>query len=231
MNKSRNIIFIGPQGSGKGTQAKILVKKIGAEYLETGAMLRAITHLDSDFGKHVRSLIDKGQMVTDEDIEAILGKRLMIVHKNTSLVFDGVPRRIGQAEFILKTLKEIGRDNITTLYFSMPHDLSVERLLSRRICLVCGRTTRATGNPDQVCDKCGGQIVRRKDDTPEFIEHRLEIYKKETIPVVEFLQKNTDFHEIDASQNIQSIAAEIDNILGIKDHVVVKEFEIPDEQK
>lgn len=230
MNTPKNIIFIGPQGSGKGTQAKILVKKIGAEYIETGAMLRAITHLDSDFGRHIRSMIDHGKMVDDQDIEDILGKRLKIVHKNTSLIFDGVPRRIGQAEFILKTLKEIGREKLTTLFFPLSHDQSVERLMKRRICTVCGRTTIANGELHQFCDKCGSEVVRRKDDTPEFIRQRLDTYDKETLPVVEYLKTVGDFFEIDGSQGIQEVAKEVEKIFGLTGAPLIKNFEIPSKQ-
>ena len=218
MNIPKTIIFIGPQGSGKGTQAKILVKKIGAEYIETGAMLRAITKLDTDFGKHVRDLIDKGNMVTDEDIEMILRHRLKAIHKNTPIVFDGVPRRIGQAKFLLDALVEVGRTETTTLYFDLSHEQSIDRLSKRRHCTVCGRSAIANGNAEQKCEKCGGELVIRKDDAPEFIKLRLQTYDRETLPVVDYLKTLGHFYRIDAGQDIAHVAAEIEKILGIEGH-------------
>ncbi|TSC64948.1 MAG: adenylate kinase, partial [Candidatus Doudnabacteria bacterium Gr01-1014_77] len=136
MNTS-TYIFIGPQGSGKGTQAEFLVKKLNAEFVEMGGLLREISSQDSEFGKHVKGLIDNGVLLTDDDIEKVLTEKLSQIDRTKTVVFDGVPRRIGQANFLLKALDAVGRKDLVTIYISLPREETFHRLSLRRVCEVC----------------------------------------------------------------------------------------------
>lgn len=214
MNKAKTIIFIGPQGSGKGTQAKILAKKIGAEYIEAGALLRKISKQESTFGRYVRDIIDNGGLMEDKDMEDILATRLAGIHPNDSIIFDGVPRREKQALWMLDYLTTNDRGSIITIFLNLSREESIKRLVLRRVCEVCGRGTIWHGQQGQVCDRCSGKLVARGDDTPEFINIRLDNYTKETVPVINLLKEKTSFFEIDASASIEKIANDIDNALS-----------------
>jgi adenylate kinase len=209
----KTLIFIGPQGSGKGTQGKIMVAKMGAEYIETGAMLRQIAKQNTEFGDHVKGLIENGKMVGDEDVQQIVKDRIKIIRPENIVIFDGIPRRVHQAEMLLEWLKEIGREQITTLHFDVPHEMSIKRLMLRRVCTICSRSAIANGDPNQKCEKCGGDLIIRKDDAPEYIQLRLDTYDKETVPVLDYLRDKTDFHKIDASQDIAHVAVDIQLIV------------------
>jgi adenylate kinase len=179
------IFFIGPQGSGKGTQAKLLSKHLDFFYWEMGAILRDIAASGSILGDKVKSLIDSGTLLQDEDLYMVIKMRLNEIPITQGVIFDGIPRRLGQAEFLLNFLKEQGRADFTTLYVNLPHDESVTRLLKR------------------------GEIEKRADDTKEKIEFRLQQYEKDTVPVLDFLKVNSHFFEIDGRPAVDEVAKEI----------------------
>ncbi len=185
------IFFIGPQGSGKGTQAKLLAKKLDFFYWEMGGILREVAAGDSILGIRIKNLIDSGVLLQDEDLYQVVKMRLGEISKTQGVIFDGIPRRIGQAEALLNFLKEQGRENFTTLYISLPKAESVQRLLKR------------------------GQLEKRADDTLEKIEFRLQQYEEETLPVLDFLKQHTQFFEIDGSPQIHEVTKKIEQTLGV----------------
>jgi len=185
------IFFIGPQGSGKGTQAKILAKKLNFFYWEMGGILREVAGSDTQLGKKVKSLIESGVLLKDEDLYEVVKARLHEIPKTQGVIFDGIPRRLGQAEFLMERLKQQGRTQFVTLYISLPKEESVKRLLKR------------------------AELEKRPDDTLEKIEFRLQQYMEETVPVLEFLNKNTTFFEIDGSPEVGVVTARINEALGI----------------
>ncbi|MBI3231747.1 MAG: nucleoside monophosphate kinase [Candidatus Doudnabacteria bacterium] len=186
------IFFIGPQGSGKGTQAKILAKKLGFFYWEMGGILRAVAKDKTDLGHQVKNMIDNGILLPDETLFQVLESRLLQIGKNQGVIFDGLPRRVGQAEFLMGFLQKRGRQNFTTLFIDIPKEESLKRLLGR-----------AKGEG-------------RADDTREVIEKRLEQYYESTLPVVEYLKKKTHFIEIDGRPPIDEITKKIDSALKLK---------------
>jgi adenylate kinase len=215
MERFDAIIFIGPQGSGKGTQATILAAELGAEYVEAGMLLRKVAKEDTDFGKHIKKLIEAGSLVSDEELLQVINSRLRSLDPNVAVIFDGMPRKMKQAEILLEFLREHGRKKIATLYVTMPRPLTIQRLQSRLICIRCEHPEIANGEPDQRCSVCEGQLMHRTDDTAEAIHHRLDNYEKETLPVVDYLKSETKFFHIDGSGYIPVVTAQICNALDL----------------
>jgi adenylate kinase len=179
------IFFIGPQGSGKGTQAKILAKRLGFFYWEMGGILREVSAGDTILGIKIKQQIDSGILLSDEDLYQVVKMRLDEIHVTKGVIFDGIPRRLGQAEFLLNFLKGQGRTDFTTLYISLPYQESLARLLKR------------------------AEIEKRADDTKEKIEFRLKQYEKETVPVLEFLKTQSTFFETDGSPSVELVREKI----------------------
>ena len=185
------IFFIGPQGSGKGTQARLLAKRLDFFYWEMGAILREIAAGDSILGIKIKSQIDSGILLSDEDLYQVVKMRLKQIPPTQGVIFDGIPRRIGQADFLLGFLKDQGRQEFTTLYVTLPKVESLTRLLKR------------------------AEIEKRADDTKEKIQYRLEQYYNETVPVIDYLKIQSNFVEIDGRPPVQDVAKNITNALGL----------------
>lgn len=215
--KALTVIFIGPQGSGKGTQARILSKHLDADFVEMGAVLREVTQQDTEFGRHVRDLIDNGFYVPDEDAERVLSEKLHTIDLSKDIVFDGIPRRIGQAHFMIDRLRELGRlENAHTIFMTLPREESVRRLSGRRVCKNCDAIVSIYDHPGiEVCPVCGGELIQRADDTPEFINRRLDQYLELTVPVLDYLEGVTTFHRIDGLQSVEAVTADIETALNV----------------
>jgi len=185
------IFFIGPQGSGKGTQAKILAKKLDFFYWEMGGMLRGMKDENTDLARKVTDMINQGILLPDDILLEVVKQKLDEIPAGKGVIFDGIPRRIGQAKFLMDYLKGQGRKDFTTLYISLPREESMKRLLLR------------------------AQKEGRVDDTPEKIEFRLQQYEKDTIPVLEYFRKETNFIEINGQPPIEEVAKSINEALGL----------------
>jgi adenylate kinase len=185
------IFFIGPQGSGKGTQAKLLSKTLNFFYWEMGGILREVASSGSILGDKIKQLIDSGILLTDDDLYQVVKMRLNQIPASQGVIFDGIPRRLGQPEFLLSYLKQQGRKDFATLYISLPKEESLARLLKR------------------------AELEKRADDTKEKIEFRLAQYTEETVPVLDFMKKNTTFFEVDGRPDIDQVAKQIRTNLEI----------------
>jgi len=125
------IFFIGPQGSGKGTQAKVLAAKLNFFYWEMGGILRRVAKEDSDLGRKVKSLVDNGVLLSDDNLYEVVDAKLAEISADKGVIFDGIPRRVGQAEHLMEFLKKQGRKDFTTLFVNLPKEESLTRLLKR----------------------------------------------------------------------------------------------------
>lgn len=203
-----NIILLGSPGVGKGTYAEVLAEKLEIPHISTGDLLREIANEDSELGKQVKEIIDKGDLVSDELVLEILKKRLKKEDCEKGFILDGYPRNLKQAEDLKKTVKV---DKV--INYVAKDKVILERLSGRLTCKNCGAIYHIKNMPPKIkgkCDKCGGELYTREDQTEEAIKERLRIYREQTSPLIEYYQKENLLFEIDANSGIH----QIDKIIG-----------------
>ena len=185
------IVLFGKPGAGKGTQAPLLAKELDVPTLATGDVLRAARRAGTALGKEAQSYMDRGDLVPDSVILGILREELAQPQYAKGVILDGAVRTVPQAEGLTKTLGSLARRVDAVLALDIDTEEIVRRLSDRTVCENC--QTPYTGRPiGSVCDKCGGALVRRKDDDPEAIRTRLRVYDAETAPVLEWYQRHGD---------------------------------------
>jgi adenylate kinase len=193
------IVLLGPPGAGKGTQATPVAERLGVPKLATGDVLRAAVRDGSPRGLEAKAAMERGDLVSDDVILAIMEETLSKPSSAKGAILDGVVRTTGQADGLAKMLKRLGRKVDAVLLFDVPDDELVRRLSGRTVCEKC--QTPYTGRaPGTTCARCGGTLVRRKDDEPDAIRNRLVVYRKQTAPVLDWYKKNgTKVISIDAT--------------------------------
>jgi len=180
-----DIVLLGPPGAGKGTQAQRLADKLGIPQIATGDVLRAAVKQGTARGLEAKGYMDRGDLVPDEVILAIMKETLASDGAKKGSILDGVVRTLPQAEGLNRVLAELGRKVDAVLFFDVSDGELVKRLGGRTVCENC-QTPYTGREPGSRCDKCGGTLVRRKDDEPEAIRNRLAVYGKQTAPVLEW---------------------------------------------
>ncbi|SHH71781.1 Adenylate kinase [Sporobacter termitidis DSM 10068] len=208
------MILLGAPGAGKGTQAEIISKKLSIPTISTGNILRAAIKNGTPVGLKVKAYMESGALVPDEVIIGIMKERLAEPDCLGGYILDGMPRTIAQAE----ALEDAGIDVDVAIEIQASDDSIAARLTGRRTCLTCGATYHVETNPpkkENVCDKCGGALIRRHDDEPETVKHRLKVYHKETEPLIDFYRSREKLRSV-ADNSIEETAAEIFVTLGIK---------------
>ena len=187
-----NAIIFGAPGSGKGTYASRLRSRLGVDVIAMGDIFRENLKADTALGKKVKSYVEKGLLVPDGIVIDVLKQRLSEVPKGKGFILDGYPRTIDQAE----TLEGIAKVDVILLQM-VPDWIIIERLSSRRICKSCGAVYNVRflkPKVEGVCDKCGGSLYQRSDDTPEVIKRRLQVYQEQTSPLLQhYKEKNVPF--------------------------------------
>jgi adenylate kinase len=180
-------LMFGAPGAGKGTYASRLQAKLSVEVIATGDIFRELMKQDSELGKKVKGYVEKGHLVPDEVVVEVLKQRLSKIPQDKGFILDGFPRTLEQA----KTLENITPID-TILLLDVPDWIIIERLSSRRICRNCGTVYNIRflkPKVEDICDKCGGPLYQRSDDTPEVITNRLNVYQKQTKPLLDYYQK------------------------------------------
>ncbi len=208
----KDLILVGKQGSGKGTQAKILAKKLGFKIFETGAELRKMAKEDSDLGREVLAITSRGDLVSNDIVMRIVEDFLANLDKNTPVIFDGIPRSEVQRESLEKLLAKNSRD-FTALEIKLSNEEALNRLIMRAHCDDCGNNF---GSLEDVCPKCGSEnISRRADDNPEAIMNRLKNFDEYTYPLLGEWEKRGKLVSVNGEQSIEKVTAEIFDKLGI----------------
>jgi adenylate kinase len=208
------LILLGPPGAGKGTQADILSKKLNIPTISTGNMLRAAIKDGTEIGLQAKSFMDAGKLVPDEVIIGIVAERLQKEDCANGYILDGVPRTLAQAEAI----EEKGIHFDAVLSIEVSNDEIIGRMSGRRACTACGATYHIVAAPTKVegiCDKCGGTLVQRDDDKPETVLNRLEVYAKETAPLVDFYKARGVLKPVANQPSIEATTAEVMKALGM----------------
>lgn len=211
-----NIVFLGPPGAGKGTQAKILIERYGIPQISTGDMLREHRAKGTELGKKAQEYMDKGQLVPDEIILDMVKERLSQKDCEKGFILDGFPRTVAQAEALDRILSEMGKKLDFALALVVPDELLVERLTGRRTCKNCGMMYHIKYKPPKVegvCDVCGGELYQRPDDNEETVRNRLKVYHESTAPLIDYYKKRGILREIDGSKSIEEITNQIIQIL------------------
>ena len=183
------IILLGAPGSGKGTQAKMLMEKYGTPQISTGDLLRAAVSAGTELGKKAKAIMDAGQLVSDEIVLGMIKERLNEADAKNGFILDGFPRNNSQAEALDKLLAEFGWSMDGAILLEVDNDQIVERIVGRRTCDDCGQMYNLFSSPpakENSCDKCGGNLGHRADDNEKTIRKRLEVYAEQTAPLIEF---------------------------------------------
>ena len=183
------LILLGAPGAGKGTVAKILTKMDGSVQISTGDILRGAVAAGTELGKKAEAAMKAGDLVSDDLIMGIMEERLKEDDCKAGYLLDGFPRTIPQAEALKVLLEKMGEKLDFAVEIDVPREVILDRLTTRRTCEGCGEIYNVKSNPTQVegvCDKCGGNVVQRDDETEEAISNRLNVYNDQTAPLVDF---------------------------------------------
>ncbi len=209
------LILLGAPGAGKGTQAEILCKKLGIPSISTGNILRAAIKDGTPTGIQAKSYIDAGHLVPDEVIIGILNERIACSDCANGFILDGVPRTIAQAE----AMEQAGIEIDAVVAIEISEDEILRRMSGRRVCEACGSSFNMQAIPPRVegvCDNCGGKLIQRKDDTPETVHKRLEVYHKETKPLVGYYAERGLLKVVETTDNKEVTFRKIMELLGME---------------
>ena len=208
----RKYVIMGIQGSGKGTQAKLLAVDFDLVHISVGDIFRWNVEQHTKLGAQVRRIMAVGALVDDELVESIVRDRLRDHDWNYGFIIDGFPRNARQAEFFLESYDIDG-----VILLELPDSEVSRRVLSRRLCSVCALDYNLLGRPDEpdVCDACGGKLVMREDDNPEALAARLRDYHAKTKPIVELFEHKEFVAKVDARLTIPEVQADIRRQLGL----------------
>jgi adenylate kinase len=201
------IVLLGPPGAGKGTQGELIAQRLGIPKIATGDVLRAALRDGTTLGLEAKAFMDRGDLVPDRVILGIMKEAMNSEAASKGAILDGVVRTVPQAEGLAMMLAELGKKVHSVLLFKVDDDELVERLSGRTVCEKC-QTPYSGRQPGETCAKCGGKLVRRKDDEPESIRNRLAVYRDQTEPVIEWYKKREDrIIEIEASGALEEVTA------------------------
>ena len=210
-----NIILFGPPGAGKGTQAKKLVDFYGIPQISTGDILRANVREGTELGLAAKAYMDKGELVPDDVLIGIIKNRLDLNDCRTGFILDGYPRTVNQADALSVILNEICKPIDVVLNLEVPDEVLVGRISKRLMCK-CGASYHTISNPpkkDNVCDLCGAEVFQRADDNEEAVQTRLNVYKKQTQPLIDYYAKQGILVTLDGTKGIDEVFEDIKAVL------------------
>ena len=211
-----NLILLGAPGAGKGTQAELLIEQLQIPSISTGNMLREAMANGSDLGKQVKQYMESGALVPDDVILSIVAERVKAPDCRNGFILDGVPRTLAQAEAL--DAKGVRIDHVVSIEID---DAVIEgRMTGRRVCTKCGASYHISANPPKqegICDLCGSEVATRKDDAPETVRHRLEVYHASTEVLKDYYRKQGKLCIVEGNQSIEGANQDILRALGVKE--------------
>jgi adenylate kinase len=207
-----NLIFLGPPGAGKGTQAQRLRDDFHLPYIATGDMLREAVKNGSELGRKAKEHMDSGGLVPDELVIAMLSERLQEGDTGDGFILDGFPRTIPQAQALEEELTRLGRRITAVLLIDVPDDVLVERISGRRVCVKSGHNYHVKYDPpkhDMICDQDGSRLVQRDDDKPEVVWKRLKTYHEQTEPLISYYDEGGLLRRFDGTRSPDEVHGHI----------------------
>ncbi len=208
----RYIILLGPPASGKGTQAARLREALGLPHVASGDLFRENLKNETELGLKAKVYMDRGDLVPDDVTTAMVMERLSRADCASGALLDGFPRTIAQAEALDEALSAHRHQVSMVLYITAPDEVLIERVSGRRLCRTCGESYHVTFNPPRqsgVCDKDGGDLYQRNDDKPETVGKRLQVYRQQTSPLIDYYRRQGLLVEIDGHQPIDAVQADL----------------------
>ncbi|MBU0625802.1 adenylate kinase [Patescibacteria group bacterium] len=216
-----NIIMLGIQGSGKGTQAELLSSRLGIPAVSTGNLFRAEIERRTGLGLEIAKYVEAGELIPPAIVDQAISERIAEDDALRGFILDGYPRNIGQAESLTKILEDAGRVLTDVVFIRISDEEAMRRLSGRRVCSnkKCEASYHVEFNPPQKdpnkCDRCGNDLMQRDDDTVDTIKHRLEVYHSETAPLIEFYRRAGVLREVEGEQSIINVETAIVAAIGI----------------
>ncbi len=211
------LAFLGPPGAGKGTQARELAREWGVPHLATGDMLREALQAGTPLGLEAKRYMEQGALVPDEVIIGLMRERLARPDAVTGFIVDGFPRTIAQAEALAGLLKDAGCTLDAVIFFDVSEQELLRRLTGRRVCRRCQSTYHVVSAPPKapnVCDKCGGELYQREDDSETTVRNRLDVYTRQTAPLLDYYRQRSLLTAVTAEGSIEAIRQAIRTAAG-----------------
>ena len=211
------IIMLGAPGAGKGTQAKKVAKKYNIPHISTGDIFRANIKEGTELGKRAKEYMDKGELVPDD---ITIGMLLDRIHKSDckdGFVLDGFPRTIPQAKSLTEALSKLNESIDYAINIDVPDESIITRMSGRRACLSCGSTYHikySAPKKENICDNCGSELVIRDDDKPETVKKRLDVYHKQTQPLIDYYDNENILANVDGTKDMEEVFLDIVAVLG-----------------
>jgi adenylate kinase len=206
------LVFLGPPGAGKGTQARELAQEWGVPQIATGDMLREAVAAGTPLGREARRYMDQGALVPDDVIVGLIGERLAQPDAKKGFVFDGFPRTIPQAEALERLLADRGTDLDRAIYFDVPEAELVRRLTGRRVCRSCQTPYHVVSAPparEGICDRCGGPLYQRDDDSEATVRNRLGVYRAQTAPLLDYYRQRGMLSGVSGEGSIEAVRVSV----------------------
>ncbi|HZE35270.1 MAG TPA: adenylate kinase [Candidatus Eisenbacteria bacterium] len=214
---SLRVIFLGPPGAGKGTQAQALASEWGVPHVATGDMLREAVAAKSPLGLEAKRHMDSGGLVPDDVVIGLVGERLAQPDAKAGVVLDGFPRTVAQAEALDALFARTGRSLDRVVFFDVSRDELLRRLTGRRVCRACGRTFHLVSAPPTVagkCDACGGELYQRDDDSEATVATRLDVYQKQTAPLLDYYRSRGLLAQVRGEGSVSQVTDAIRKATG-----------------
>ncbi|MBQ7529422.1 adenylate kinase [bacterium] len=205
-------VLVGPPGCGKGTLSGSLIEKLQITHISTGDIFREHRATKSEFGQKIASYIDKGELVPDELVLDIVFDRLEKPDCAKGFIFDGFPRTVAQAEALQARLAKAGKPLDVVIAFSVPDEVLIQRLITRRVCPNCNAVYNIVNKPpkvENICDNCQHELVHRSDDHEEVIQNRLDSYRKSTAPLLDYYEKQNLLFNVDGSRGSMAVEKDV----------------------
>lgn len=211
-----NIILMGPPGAGKGTQAELIKAEYPIPHISTGDMFREAVSNGTELGMEAKRYMDEGKLVPDEVTIGIVKERLAQDDCKKGFLLDGFPRTTVQAKALDEVMEELGRTVEAAINISVPDEVLIERISNRVSCQNCKAVYNLKFNPPQEegkCSKCGGELVQRADDKGETVRKRLEVYKEQTNPLLDYYETKGILHDFDGYRDTSAVFSDIKQLL------------------